>query len=211
MVTIEQKLSMFSKLLHRSMTEKFTEEMEQLKKEYEVKIQKNKDAVDKEAENILSGMLKKAEAEKIELTSITRIGMKREYMSVKEKYFTVLMDHLKAEIEKFIQSEKYGDYLFSLAKELEKTEQFSDRLIIYMTARDHETYAEAIKQELLKSSQRDLYFKIADDNMIGGFTAEDPVSHIRINFSISALLEDNKPYMMQVLFQAIEVGEANGI
>lgn len=210
MVTIEQKLSLFSKLLHRSMDDKFTEEMEKLKKEYEVKIQKKRDAVNKEAEDILSKSQKKAEAEKTELVSKIRVSMKREYMSVKEKHFTILMDHLMCEINDFIQSEKYGNYMISQVKKLEESEQLSDNLIIYMTNRDNEKFAEYIRREFLKAN-KNCSFKVADDNIIGGFIAEDPVGKIRMNFSIDALLEDNKSYIMQTLFQAIEAGDANGI
>jgi len=211
MVTIDQKLSLFSKLLHRSMDEKFKEEMETLKKEYEEKIQKNKDAVNKEAEDILTKSVKKAEAEKIEMISKVRVSTKREYMSVKEKHFAVLMDHLNTEIEKFIQSEKYGYYMLSLVKKLQESEQFPGSFILYMTKRDHEKYSDSIKQELLKSAQKDCSYKLADDNIIGGFIAEDSGANIRMNFSIGALLEDNKLYIMQTLFQAIEAGEADGI
>jgi vacuolar-type H+-ATPase subunit E/Vma4 len=56
-----------------------------------------------------------------------------------------------------------------------------------------------------------LDFRPAGDEIIGGFIAEDAGSRIRINFSIEALLEDNKAYIMQTLFQAIETGEADGI
>lgn len=211
MVTIEHKLSLFSKLLHRSMNDKFTEEMEILKREYEGKIQKNKAVVDKEAEDILSKSHKRAEAEKTELNSKIKVGMKREYMYVKEKHFAVLLDHLKAEIEYFIQSDKYWDYISSLVKKMEESGQFSNSLIINMTKRDQEKYTDDIKRELSKSQQKDLSFKMADDNIVGGFIAEDPISNIRMDFSIEALLEDNKIFMMQTLFQAIEAGEADGI
>ncbi len=211
MVTIEQKLSLFSKLLHRSMSDKFTEEMEILKREYEGKIQKNKAAVDKEAEDILSKSRKRAEAEKTELNSKIKVGMKKEYMHVKEKHFAVLMEHLKAEIEYFIQSDKYWEYISSLVKKMEESGHFSNSLIINMTKRDQEKYTDDIKRELSKSQQKDLSFKMADDNIVGGFIAEDPISNIRMDFSIEALLEDNKIFMMQTLFQAIEAGEADGI
>ena len=211
MVTIEQKLSLFSKLLHRTMTEKFTEDMEALKKEYEVKIHKNKEAVDKETEEILYKSLKKAETEKTELVSRARIGMKRKYMSVKDKYCSILMSHIKAEIDKFIQSERYEAYLVTLARQLLEQEQLSGRMIIYMKGCDLEKYGETIRQELLKNRQWELSFQAGDDNMIGGLIAEDPVGHIRLDLSVEALLEDNRPYIMQVLFQAIEAGEADGI
>jgi len=42
MVTIEQKLLLFSKLLHQSMDKKFAEELDEIKKQYKYKLQKIK-------------------------------------------------------------------------------------------------------------------------------------------------------------------------
>lgn len=211
MVTIEQKLEMFSRLLHRSMNDKFTEDMENLKKEYEEKIQKNKEAVDKAAEGIISKSRKKAEAEKTEMISKIRIRMKKEYMSVKEEQYESLMSQLKERIEQFIQSERYGAYLLSLLKKAEESGQLSDDLLFYMTKRDHDQYMENIKQELAKLQYKEPSVKIAEDNIIGGFIIEDHIRNVRMDFSARSLLEDNRLYIMQTLFQAIEAGEMNGI
>jgi hypothetical protein len=50
--------------------------------------------------------------------------------------------------------------------------------------------------------------KAAGDSIIGGFIAVDTDSDIRMDFSIKTLLEDNRPYMMQTLFQALEADGA---
>lgn len=210
MVTIEQKLSLFSKLLHRSMDDKFKEDMEKLKKEYEEKLRKNRESVDKEAEDIINRSAKKAEAEKIEMINKVRINSKKGYMDVKEKHLTVFIDHLKSEIENFIQSEKYGVYLISQVSKLVAEKELEDSLILYMMQRDYDKYSDIIRQELAKSGRQDIVFKIADDNIIGGFIAQDAAGNIRLNFSIETLLEDNMSYIMQTLFQAIEAGETDG-
>ena len=209
MVTIEQKLSLFSKLLHRTMTEKFTEEMEALKKEYDEKICMSNEAVDREAAETVNKAVKKAEAERVELLSRARISMKRESMAVKDKYCGILMSHLKDEIEKFILSDRYEAYLINLVNELLGEKQLSDNLIIYMKSGDMAKYGDVVKQELLKNRKWNIAFSEIGDYIIGGLIAEDPVGHIRVNLSVEALLEDNRTYIMQVLFQAIEAGEAN--
>ncbi|MEN6313174.1 MAG: V-type ATP synthase subunit E [Clostridiaceae bacterium] len=210
MVTIEQKLSLFSKLLNRSMDDKFKEAMEKLKKEYEEKLRKNREAVYKEAEDIINRSVKKAEAEKIEMINKIRISSKKEYMDVKEKHLSLFMDHLKEEIENFIQSEKYGGYLVTQVDRMIGTKELKDSFVLYMTRRDYDKYSDNIRQELLKSGRKECSFKMADDSIIGGFIAEDAAGSIRLNFSVKALLEDNMPYIMQTLFQAIEAGETDG-
>ncbi len=213
MVTIEQKLEMFSKLLHRSMSDKFSDEMDKIRKSYEARLQSNRIEVDREAEELLNKSQKKAVAERAEMISKIRISIKKDYMAAKEKLFVTMMEELMKKINSFIQSDNYGEYLISLVKKLCAEDPSPEALTIYMTDRDREKYAERIKEEFVSSHQKELSVKVADDSIIGGFIAENPNRNIRINFSIKALLEDNRSYMMQTLFKALEAGEtgdANG-
>lgn len=207
MVTIEQKLEMFSKLLHRSMNEKFTEEMDKIRKKYEARLQSNRIEVDREAKELLNKSEKKVVAERTEMISKIRISIKKDYMAAKEKLFNVMMEHLVNKIYIFTQSDDYGEYLISLAKKLYAEDPSTEALTIYMTDNDREKYAERIKKELASSHQKELTVKVTDDSIIGGFIAENPGRNTRINFSIKALLEDNRSYMMQTLFMALETGD----
>jgi vacuolar-type H+-ATPase subunit E/Vma4 len=121
------------------------------------------------------------------------------------------MEQLRKKIDSFILSEDYHNYLFLMAKKLVEQDQFSDTLMIYMTVRDIDKYSEGLKQQLYEAGKREVTFRQAGDSIIGGFIAEEPGGSIRINLSIEALLEDNKPYIMQTLFQTIETGEAYGV
>lgn len=210
MVTIEQKLAMFSNLLHRSMNEKFLDEMDKLRKSYEIQNRENKAEVNEQAEEILNQAYKKAEAEKTEMISKIKITAKKEYMAAREKLFNTLMEHLTDRINIFIQSDEYGEYLFSLAKKLNEEDPGTGPLIIYMTGRDHEKYAELLKTKLPDVRQKELSMKVADDSIIGGFIAVNSGMSIRINLSIKAILEDNRSFMMETLFKALEAGEADG-
>lgn len=210
MVTIEQKLAVFSNLLHRSMNEKFLDEMDKLRKSYEIRLRDNKAEVNEQAEEILNQAYKKAEAEKTELISKIKISTKKEYMAAREKLFNTLMEHLMDKINTFIRSTEYGEYLFSLVKKLNEEDPGTGPLIIYLTGTDYEKYAERLKTELPDVRQKELIMKAADDSIIGGLIAENPSVNIRMDLSIKALLEDNRSYMMETLFKALEAGEADG-
>ncbi len=207
MVTIEQKLTLFSNLLHRTMDEAFKAEMEKLKKEYDIKIQKNKDETDREAENMISTAEKKAVAECTERISRNRVEFKKEYMLMKEKYFSILMERIKKELDMFAGSERYPGYLLELSGKLELA-WTAEKLEIYLTEKDNEKYVEQIRNALLqKGKWKELVFLTADDDIIGGLIAEDPQNNIRIDLSLKAMLEDNRSFIMQTLFQAIETGD----
>lgn len=208
MVTIEQKLSMFSKLLHRSMNEQFTAEMEKLRSEYSVKLRKSKDETDREAEEIIRKALKRAEAEKTEISSRMRMNIKKNQMAVKEKLFGMMTDRLAGRVNSFVLSGEYGPYMASLAEKLAQICRPGGSLVIYMTGRDIENYGELLKRALIGPGRKEPMntpaFKEADEGIIGGFIAVDEESGIRMDFSIRTLLEDNRLYMMQTLFQALE-------
>ncbi len=210
MVTIEQKLAMFSNLLHRSMNEKFLDEMDKLRKSYEICHRDNKAEVNRQAEEILNQAYKKAEAEKTEMISKIKISTKKEFMAAREKLFNSMMERLMDKICIFIRSAEYEEYLFSLVKKLIDEDPGTGSLIIYLTGTDHEKYSEALKTKFPIVRQKELIMKVADDSIIGGLIAENQSLNIRMNLSIKALLEDNRSFMMETLFKALEAGEADG-
>ncbi|HEY8349738.1 MAG TPA: V-type ATP synthase subunit E [Clostridia bacterium] len=211
MVTIEQKLALFSNLLHRSMGEAFKREMEELRKEFEARMDKNREEADKEAERIVETAEKRAEAERTELLSRKRVEFRKEYMSLKEKYFSALMERIRKELGNFAGSDGYTAYIKKLAARLASMVPESCRLEIYLAGRDLDKYMAVLEQALSGTKQADIVFRPAEDDIIGGFIAYDMDNDIRIDMSLRALLEDNRPFIMQTLFQAIETGDQNGL
>lgn len=214
MVTIEQKLLLFSKLLHQSMDKKFAEELDEIKKQYKYKLQKNKEEVDKEVEAIEENARKKVELGNIESNSKAKINIKKESMAVKEKYFKILMVHLRDMLKDFVNSEKYKQYLLNLLVKLnEEMSNFeSDNLIIYLNEKDNDKFGSLIKMELeSKHNCSNITFKTINDSIIGGIIAEYPDKNLRFNMTIESVLEENELYIMQTLFESLEAGEYNVI
>lgn len=214
MVTIEQKLLLFSKLLNQSMDKKFQEELEELEEQYNAKLQKNKDEVDKEAKNIIETARKKVETGRLEVQSKTKIIIKKESMEVKEKYFNILMSHLKDNLEEFVVSEMYKNYILKNICQFnqEINSNTGDELIIYLTKKDNEKFSSLIKQEIeSKHSLKNIIFKVIDDSIIGGIIIDFPQKKLRIDMTIESVLEENETYIMQTLFEALEAGERSGI
>lgn len=213
MVTIEQKLLLFSKLLHQSMDKKFAEELEEIEKQYGHKLQKNKDEVDKQVEDIEENARKKVKAGKVEIISKTKMSIKKENMSVREKYFKIFMSRFQDSLKEFVQSDKYKQYLLGLIEKLneEMGNLETDNLIIYLTETDNVKYGSLIKQEILsKQNCKNINLKIINESVIGGIIVEYPENSLRINMTIEAVLEENESFIMQTLFEALEAGEYNG-
>ena len=211
MVTIEQKVLLFSKLIDQLMNAQFKEGLKNLEVEYNGKLEKNKKDTDLEVKKIINNANKKRNLEISKAYSSFKINEKKELMLVKENCFNKFMVRLKSYIEEFIKSDKYKDYLLKLIKEISLEEKHTNSITIYVTSDDYSKYSDLLKNELKKLGYNDDRYTIAiaKDNIIGGFVVEDNVDKFRINLSIKSLLEDNKSYIMQMLFEALEAGVDN--
>ena len=211
MVTIEQKVLLFSKLIDQLMNNQYKEGLKNLEQEYHEKFEKNKLDTDIEVKKIINNANKKRDLEAMQAYSNAKIEEKKQLMIIKEKCFSRLMKTLNEYIIAFINSEKYKDYLEKLLNDLSLEKTYLENITVYVTKNDYDKYLELLTQGFKKLNFTDNNFKIIStkDNIIGGFILEDNVDKLRINLSIKALLEENEPYIMHTLFKALEVGENN--
>ncbi len=211
MVTIEEKINLFYKLLSQSMDKQFTNELKELENSYESKIQKLEDEVDKEAKEIEEKARKKAETKRAESLSKSKVIIKKDIMALKEKYYYLFMDKFNEKLNEFIKSEEYKSYLSkiisNLITEIKSYEKCD--LVIYLTKNDMDKYSDFIKTEITKKHECNVSFKASYD-IKGGLTAELADKNLKIDSSIDAVLEDNKTYIMQTIFETLEAGDYNG-
>lgn len=207
MVTIEQKLELFRKLLNQSMYLKVEEELSKLEKEFQMKVQQTEETIDIAAQEIVDRAKKKAESRHAENTGKSQITMKKEIMSIKEKYLDVFMNNFKGRLEEFIESKEYKTFLYKNILKLNNELNDYDKLDlnIYLSTKDFNKYRDFIKTELAKN--HGVSFITFD--IMGGFIAEVPSKGIKYDLSIDTILEDNKAYIMQTLFEALKAGERN--
>lgn len=208
MVTIEQKLLLFSKLLNQSMNHTFDEELKKLEKQYDEKIQKNKEEIDLEVEEIIEKAKKNYEIKKNQNTSKSKVILKKEKMLLKEKYYNLFIDKLKTKLNLFVKSKEYENYLSNIIMNL-NDELFSNyKVTIHLTKFDYDKYGEYIREKVKKRFNSDCSFSFLG-TIIGGLIIENTEKNFRVDMSIDSILEENKFYIMQTLFNAIEAGEIN--
>lgn len=208
MVTIKQKLSVFSKLLHQSMEIEYDTQMKKLDDEYKKKIEKSRNETDIKVNKILNKAKTKSDTQLAENNSRSSISLKKESVSVKEKYYNVFMQEIYKSIQEFIKSDKYKKYLSSVIDLIFKENKFSNNLVIYMTNSDTEKYRSIVKDKITDINKNfRLQFK-KDNDMIGGIIVEDIDGNYRINMSIQSILEENEPYIINLLYKELDkVGE----
>ena len=210
MVTIEQKLTVFSKLIHQDIKEEMEKRFLELEKKYQKTSIESKLRTDKEANELIEQAKRKAESKKIELISKGKLSSKKETMLTKEKVVERFMLALKEKVKAFILTPNYKLYLSKVISELDSLEGYVNPLFIYVTKYDFEVNQEYIKEALVKTgiSSDKLSFKQVGEEILGGLIVEDPVLNMRIDESILTMLEENKDSIVEKITLAI--GEVGG-
>lgn len=210
MVTIEEKIKLFYKLLNQSMDKELTSELLELENNYETKIQKLKSEVDKEAKEIEEKALKKAETKRAESLSKSKVIIKKDIMALKEKYYYIFMDKLNEKVNEFINSNDYKLYLTKIISNLitEIKDYGKSNLIIHLNKNDIDKFSDFIKTEITKKFDCNISFKTNLD-IRGGLIAEIANKNIKVDLSIDTMLEDKKAYIMQTIFETLEAGDYN--
>lgn len=206
MVTIEQKIILFSRLIYQLMNANFKEDLLNLENEHEKKFEESKRDIDLQVKKIISNSNKKRDLEVSKIQGTLKINEKREHMLEKEKYFDKFMAKLEAYVEQFINGESYKDYLLKLINGIGLKDSEIKSLSLYMTKNDYSRYYDLLSKELQNLGYKEENYKIeiSNFNIIGGFVIEDNINKFKIDLSIKSLLEDNKDYIMKVLFEALE-------
>ncbi|HCX62171.1 V-type ATP synthase subunit E [Sedimentibacter sp.] len=211
MVTMEEKIKLFYKLLNQSMDGKLKDELKDLEDIYESKAQKSMADTDKEVKEIEEKARKKAETRRAESLSKSKVIIKKDIMALKEKYYVIFMDKFNEKLVEFVQSKEYKSYLSNIISKIVaeiKSYENCD-LLIYLSKNDIDKYSDFVKAEINKEFNFNISFKPNPD-IKGGLAAEIKEKNIKIDSSINAVVEDNKMYIMQTIFEALEVGDYNG-
>ena len=210
MVTIEQKLTLFSKLLNQGIKEEMDEKFAQLEKEYEKRMAESKFQTDRESNESIEKARKRAEIWKVERVSKERLDSKKEMMQVKEEIISKFMNALERKILAFTETETYLNYLKQLIQNISSAEYGKGSLQIELTKTDYEKNQKWISKILEEQgiSKKQMHFEVTKENILGGMIINNPDENTRMDLSISAILEEAKDHIVEKITRAIgEVGD----
>lgn len=210
MVTIEQKLSLFSKLLNQEIKEETEKKIVELDKEYEAKIAESKYKSDKDAADIIDNARKRAEAKKIELISKGRMSSKKEEMLIKEKVVVRFIESLMERTRSFTDTPSYKAYLVKTIGELSELKDYENDIVVTMTEKDMKEHKDLVLENLaalgIKASQ--VTMKASEIDIIGGIVIADSILNMKVDMSMRTVIEESKERIVELVTMALrEAGE----
>ncbi|KAJ49321.1 hypothetical protein CTM_23704, partial [Clostridium tetanomorphum DSM 665] len=177
MVTIEDKLKLFSKIVFDKIDEELKSEFVAFQSEKEEILRNEEDKVNKEREREINAIKKKAEVKKREIISKAKIEKQKDILKLKENMIDSLLEELIMKLKEYTQCEDYKKYLYKEIN-LALTQFKNDQFILYLNKQDYEKYKEEIKCKILNSN---VSIEETKEDVIGGFILQDKDMKYRID------------------------------
>ncbi|MCX7903365.1 MAG: hypothetical protein N2486_02530 [Caloramator sp.] len=185
MVTIEEKIRLFTELVYQKIEKENKEEIERFNESFKNLLEEKKREFEEEFNRKREERIKKANEEAQRIISKARYEQKRMLFRKRDEIFNRFNEDLKVKLEEFTKSNQYKDWLLNSLKKIFENKNYK----LILTHKDFELlkpYIGGYKVEF-------------DDGLIGGFILEDE-NRMRIDHSLKALMEDKKEKIGQILF-----------
>lgn len=176
MVTIDDKLKLFSKIVFDKIDEEIKGDLKAFEKEKEEVLKKEKEKIDKDKKKTINIIERRSEIKAKEIVSKAQIQSQREILNLKEKMINDLLEELKSKLKEYSQTEEYKSYLY---KEIDSAvKKYNEKeFIIYLTKNDYDRY----KDELMNRLNDSVQIKESKDDIIGGFILQDKDMKFRVD------------------------------
>jgi vacuolar-type H+-ATPase subunit E/Vma4 len=207
MITIDDKLETFYKLVFKEEEAKSKEILEELEKRNKSLIAEKKLELEEKKQETIKRKKKLAEIQKNEMVSKATQDNRKEILSKSEELLEDVIESLKRKSEEFTKSKGYEDYILgrieNVIKSLEEKE-----IIISLRENDKSQLEDSIIKIGKKYNKTILFNEVRKD-IIGGFIISDQNKTYNLDNSFKTIIEQNRYDIGKRLH--ISLGEAGDL
>ncbi|MBE6082382.1 MULTISPECIES: V-type ATP synthase subunit E [Tissierellales] len=199
MITVEEKLDIFYKLILGEERDRSEEILEKIQMKNEELIREKKEEALKKKEEIVSKKRKMGELKKNEIISKTFSQEKNKILKVKKELLEDLMIEIEDKAEKFAASPEYKNYLLDELKKIAGSAK--DREIyIYVSKRDKDIYGDII-MDIFRKNNKEVLISPWTENKIGGFLLFNKERTYLLDFTLKTKIEGKKYEIGELLYE----------
>lgn len=206
MVTIEEKLSLFSKLVYQDILNESEKKIKAIEEKNAILIEGYKKELVEKSRKIISDMDRKIEQKKSEMLSKAKMEAKQKLLAKKQELLERLIEDQKNKAKEFTHTTEYAVF-FKKNFEAILNELTDVRgLRIEILERDREAFQNYIEKAIMDKgfSPEQMIYTEGSKSMIGGVIVSNTEETIRYDASISSLLKDKKDYIMERMYKELE-------
>lgn len=203
MVTIEQKLALFSKLMQQDISDNLQAGRAKIEQDYRTKRAQQEQNSREHADKYVNDHKKAIDMKVSQYAAKAKLDSKKVIMQTKEDCINMINDLLKDKIIAYTKTAEYEESLKSQLLSLK--EYFKDNdVTIFLSPNDLNTKKDALLETLAaKEIPSDkIVFGLNDHIILGGLILK--LNDMQIDLSIDSILENKSEYISQLVLTAIE-------
>jgi V/A-type H+-transporting ATPase subunit E len=203
-VTVEDKMELFSKILFERIEEDWSEKRNEIERTMELKLEEEKREFEKKKKAIIEDRESKSQAKRKMILSKVQSDSDQQIMKKKEALLKQMTEDLKNWSRAFINKDSYNDFLQKSINETFNVIK-GKNLVLSLTERDANVRGSFIRQEVNKyGAGRVVELAVSNEDIIGGFMAEDKDSGILADFTMKSLIDEGRDLMGELLYEKLD-------
>lgn len=209
MITIDDKLETFYKLVFKEEEAKSKEILEELEKKNKNLIEDKKLELEEKKQEIIKRKKTLAEIQKNEMVSKATQDNRRKILSKSEELLEDVIESLKGKSEEFTKSKGYEDYILGIIENAIKNLEEKE-IIISLLENDKAKLEDSIIK-IGKEYNKIILFNEAKKDLIGGFIISDQNKTYNLDNSFKTIIEQNRYAIGKRLHLSLgEAGDLRG-
>ncbi len=202
MITLEDKLSFFHKIVFKEEEEKCKKLLQDTEERNNSIIKEKKDSLEKKKRDMLNRRLQLAKIHKNEMVSKAIQESRDRALTKRQEALEDLIFSLEERGRQFTSSKDYKAYILS---NIEKTlNKINDKeVIIYVRENDKCNLEESIMSLNEKNGVK-ITLRTTEKDIIGGFIISDENETYNLDNSFKTIIEENKYLIGKTLYKSLE-------
>lgn len=207
--TIEDKISLFTKVIIERMELDFNRKQEKLVEYHE---NRKRNIINQYEEKKIVGIektTKYSETKKQHLVLKTRSDMHLALLKKKQEFTERVTSEVKKRIITFIDTDEYTEFLVKAIKQALSTFTENQFIIFNFSRNDVANKQEIILKTIRCFRNKDTYQINTLDNLLGGFYVKTGDGRMEIDFTINSILEESDKLIGKILSSRLSKEHCN--
>jgi V/A-type H+-transporting ATPase subunit E len=191
MTTIEDKISLFSKIIYDKVNEEKEEKLGIFSIEAQKKLDMEREKIEELMRSLQIDVLKKSNIKANVIVAKERVSKQREVLLLKDKLVKDALEDVRHKLVEFVSFLEYKPYFISALKRTFEGLDSGNYYLIVLK-RDYERFKDDIEVIRDEYPQRNVEILFSEVDFIGGLMLKDFEGMFKIDNSINSKLQDCK-------------------
>jgi vacuolar-type H+-ATPase subunit E/Vma4 len=206
MITIEEKLKVFARLVIGNARQDSKEKLSEAAQENERIIEEKRVRAQETGQRIISELTQKGRVQRNKTISRALQQNKNRIMQKKQQLADRLFENIKKEAAAFTTEPAYRDFFVRCLCEAFSALRDEDSICVMAAEEDVRRFEEDIYLEGERNGflREQIHLAVSGEDIIGGVVAVSGKGDLRVDYSIITMLEEQKKTVARSLYDALE-------